>query len=351
MKILHVLQSPFFSGAENVVCQIIEMFRGSGYEMAYCSPDGPIRETVEKRGIQFIPLAEINVRNLRKAIRAYKPDMIHAHDRKASICAALSCSLPIVSHIHVNNPQSGRFDAKSLIYSVFSYRFRHIFWVSKSAFEEFPYMSNSIRQKSTVLYNVIDIEKLKTRMSEDGQTYPYDAVMVGRLNYQKDPLRALNVIRKVIAINDSARFAIIGTGPLENQVVSELEKEEYKGRAQFLGYMNNPLKVLHDAKVMLMTSRFEGTPMTVLEAMSLGVPVVSTPVDGIIDLIQDGVNGYLSENDDILAEKLNELIVKNDLRERFSAEARKKAEKLMDIQAYKEKLTAVYSALQVGSGF
>lgn len=343
MKIMHVLQSPFFSGAENVACQIIEMFRDSEYEMAYCSPDGPIREAMEKRGIRFIPLAAINVRNLRKAIRCYKPDIIHAHDRKASICAAIACGLPVVSHIHVNNPHVGRFDAKSWIYSLFGYRFKHIFWVSKSAFVDFPYMRESMRKKSTVLYNVIDIEKLKRRAAEDEQSYSFDAVMVGRLNDQKDPIRALRVIKKVISMNDSARFGIVGAGPLENQVAEELKKEEYKGRVRYLGYMDNPLKVLRDAKALLMTSRFEGTPMTVLEAMALGVPVVSTPVDGILDLIRDGENGYLSNDDDVLAEKLNELIKNSELREKLSAQSGRTAEKLMDIWAYKEKLAAVYS--------
>lgn len=344
MKIMHVLQSPFFSGAENVVCQIIEMFKDSEYEMAYCSPDGPIRETVEKKGIMFIPLADINVTNLRKAIRTYQPDIIHAHDRKASICAALACRLPIVSHMHVNNLSNGKIDVKSLVYSLFSNRFRHIFWVSKSSFDDFRYMRQSMRSRSSVLYNVIDIEKLKQRMSEDKNTYPYDAVLVGRLTYQKDPVRALNIIKRVIAVNDSAQFAIIGSGPLESPVVAELNKEEYRGRVEYLGYMNNPLKVLHDAKALLMTSRFEGTPMTVLEAMALGVPVVSTPVDGILDLIKDGVNGYLSESDDELADKLNALITHSDIREKFSVATRQKAENLMNIEAYKEKLKEVYSA-------
>ncbi len=341
---MHVLQSPFFSGAENVVCQIIEMFKDSEYEMVYCSPDGPIRETVEKKGIAFIPLAEINVANLRKAIQAYKPDIIHAHDRKASICAALACSLPVVSHMHVNNPSNGKLDVKSLIYSFFSCRFRHVFWVSNSALTDFRYKHKSISEKSSVLYNVIDIVKLKQRMAEDKNTYPYDAVVLGRLTYQKNPERALGVIKKVLEKNSSAQFAVIGSGPLEAQVVSELKKDEYKGRVKYLGYMDNPLKALRDSKAMLMTSRFEGTPMTVLEAMALGVPVVSTPVDGVADLIKDGVNGFLSDSDDMLSEKLNELIINIDIRAELSDAARQTAERLMNIDVYKEKLTEVYAS-------
>ena len=69
------------------------------------------------------------------------------------------------------------------------------------------------------------------------------------------------------------------------------------------GYMSNPYKALKSAKVFLMASRYEGTPMSVLEAMALGVPVVSTPVDGIADVVEPGINGYLEEEDDALAEK------------------------------------------------
>ena len=57
MKVLHLLQSNRFSGAENVVCQIIDMFRtDKDIEMVYCSPDGPIKETLTERKIRFVPL-------------------------------------------------------------------------------------------------------------------------------------------------------------------------------------------------------------------------------------------------------------------------------------------------------
>ena len=60
MKVLHLLSSNKYSGAENVVCQIIKMF-GNDAEMVYCSPDGDIRKTLNDKNIKFIPLKELVV--------------------------------------------------------------------------------------------------------------------------------------------------------------------------------------------------------------------------------------------------------------------------------------------------
>lgn len=60
----------------------------------------------------------------------------------------------------------------------------------------------------------------------------------------------------------------------------------------FLGFQKKPLKMLQDAKCMLMTSRWEGLPMSALEAMALGVPLVCTPTDGLNALITEGETGF-----------------------------------------------------------
>ena len=91
MKILHVLYSNRFSGAENVVCQIIGMMKKvPGVEMIYCSPDGQIREALSERGIAFEPIADLNKSELRRVIAKVKPDVVHAHDMRASFVAALA---------------------------------------------------------------------------------------------------------------------------------------------------------------------------------------------------------------------------------------------------------------------
>ena len=71
MKILHLLQSDRFSGAENVVCQIFGMLRDApDIEMVYCSSDGQIREALAERGMRFIPLPTFRVGEIRKVLRA-----------------------------------------------------------------------------------------------------------------------------------------------------------------------------------------------------------------------------------------------------------------------------------------
>ena len=67
MRVLHVLSSNMFSGAENVVCQIIDMFKDE-IEMAYCSPNGDIKNSLAERNVQFIPVDKLNLKNLKKVI-------------------------------------------------------------------------------------------------------------------------------------------------------------------------------------------------------------------------------------------------------------------------------------------
>ena len=92
IKVVHLLQSPRFSGAENVVCQIIRMFqRDETIEMIYCSPNGPIKEALVERKINFLPITDLTVKEVRRMIREVNPDIIHAHDMRASFVAAQAC--------------------------------------------------------------------------------------------------------------------------------------------------------------------------------------------------------------------------------------------------------------------
>ena len=82
--------------------------------------------------------------------------------------------------------------------------------------------------------------------------------------------------------------------------------------------------------------------MCALEAQSLGVPVVATPTDGLCDIIIDGVNGFLSENDDVLVDKLIDVITDQMLHQRMGEAAKVRMKKLMDQKNYRDTVKQMY---------
>lgn len=343
-KILHLLTSNIFSGAENVACQIIEMFKeDKTIEMVYCSPEGEIRKTLIEKNISFSPLKSFSIREVRRAIKQFKPDIIHAHDMRASVLAALSCGkIPIVSHIHNNSFESRKLSLKSIIYLIATIKIKHIIWVSDSSF--ICYLFNEfVKSKSQILYNIIDIQKLIEKKNDDKQRYDYDIVYLGRLSTPKNPIRLINIIREVAKIYPSVKVAIIGIGELEEEVKKLTEKYKLSNNISFLGFLDNPYKILSDSKLMIMTSLWEGTPMCALEAMSLGIPIVSTPTDGLTYLVTHNITGFLSDKDEELVEKCLKLITDKQLNQFMSENSMKKIKAIMNPKDYINKIKALYT--------
>lgn len=344
MKILHLLQSDRFSGAENVVCQIISLFGNEkDIQMVYSSRDGQIREALAERNVIFFPIKDLNTKEVKRVINEVKPDIIHAHDMRASFVASIACGkIPLVSHIHNNNFDSRGLSVKSIAYLIAAVKAKHIFWVSNSSYKGY-FFHNLFKKKSSVLYNIISIDALYDRMNKDTESYNYDACYVGRLTYPKNPQRLMAVLKKVADSLPDVKAAVVGTGDLEEETKKACAELGLQNNVEFLGFNSNPLKILHDSKVMVMTSRWEGTPMCALEALSLGVPIVSTPTDGLCDLISDDENGFLSDDDTVLAEKIVSIIENGELHRKLNNNAKKNIREYMDSGTYKSKIINIYN--------
>ena len=343
MKVLHLLQSSRFSGAENVACQIINMMSSAkDYEMVYCSPNGQIHEALAERNVPYAPLNKMSISELKRVLREQKPDVIHAHDMGASFFAALACGkTPLISHIHNNNFDSRKPTLKAILYRCAAAKAKHIFWVSKAAQDGY-FFSKGLRKKSSILYNVIDARQLRQRAAEAEYQTTYDVVYLGRLTYPKNPQRLLDVLEKVSAQKPDLKAAIVGTGEMEEELRQMVAEKNLQKNVELLGFMSNPYGILQNAKVMLMTSRFEGLPMCALEALALGVSIVSTPTDGMRELLEDGQGGYLSDANELLANELMKLLSDSDYHARQSENALKKAQVVNDIKVYSRTLRNAY---------
>ena len=342
MKVMHVLNSRIYSGAEKVVCQIIQSFQGE-VEMVYCSPDSDIvRQMLAEQGVTFLPMETMSTAELKRVIRQEKPDLIHAHDMRASFFSALACgSIPLVSHIHNNAYDARGLSPKTIAYLLAGFKAKHILWVSNSSFEGYAF-HKFFEKKSSVLYNIIDTDQIFAKKAQDGNTYDYDMIYVGRLTFQKDPQRLMRLCASLKAQKPDLKVAIVGTGELEAEVKDLCRELEIEENVQFLGFQPNPIKMVHDSKAMILTSRWEGTPMCALEAMALGTPVVSTPSDGMKDLLDDGINGYLTDDDAIMAEVLLKIMNDGEHRRFLGENAKEKFARINDAPKYKQSIWNCY---------
>lgn len=344
MKVLHLLNTGKFSGAENVVCQIVDLIRDD-IDFVYCSLDGSIGDVLFQRGIVFAPIKRMCVSEIKRVIREQKPDVIHAHDMRASFYAALSCGkIPLVCHVHNNAYDSRKINLKSVLFCIAAFKARHIFWVSDTSFSGYIF-HHFFKKKSSVLLNVINISKLYQKMDEDVNSYSYDIAFVGRLTFQKNPERLIEIFRKLSLIKPNFRACVLGDGPLMPITENLVRTLHLEANVDLLGFQKNPYKRLFCSKTMLLVSRWEGLPMCVLEALALGIPVVSTPTDGLNAVVKNGINGFISNSDEEIVTELKNILDDESKLISLKENAKKLSLEFNDLSRYKENICQVYTSI------
>lgn len=146
-----------------------------------------------------------------------------------------------------------------------------------------------------VIYNPHDIQTIQKLANEPIENPEEEAlfkeqtiVFIGRLSHQKAPWHLINAFNHLIKTNNNSHLIFIGDGDLEvTQYINNLIKSyNIQTRIHFLGRKSNPYKYLKRANVLALSSYYEGTPNVIVEAMALGVPIVSSNcTDGIIELM------------------------------------------------------------------
>lgn len=146
---------------------------------------------------------------------------------------------------------------------------------------------------------------------------------VACLKPQKAPGDIVAVARRVLHREPGAAFLIAGDGELRPELEAMIRANGLEGRVILLGWRRDIPRLLRAADLFLLTSRWEGLPRAILEALLAGLPVVATAADGVMDVVQDGVNGYVVPIGDVerIADRLIELLQAPALRRRMSVAA------------------------------
>lgn len=341
--IIHVLALNSFSGAENVAITLIRgLQRRGGYRFIYASPDGPIRQVVEANGIEFAPLKRLSFPELRRLFKAYQPDIIHAHDYTAGVlCAAAAGCAPVVSHLHNNPPWLKHMNPRTLAYGLSCLRHRTILGVSQAVFDDFIF-GRLFRRKQLVIGNPVEPERVRRMAQQEPALQGFDVVFLGRFMPQKNPLMFLQVIEALRALRPETTAVMIGEGELRAEIEAFIREHGLQSAVTLTGFLNNPYPVLAASRVLCMTSSWEGFGLVATEALSLGKPVVATPVGGLPTIIV-GDEGCLCHDREEFVSFLLTMLTEPAAYAQRSAAALRRADEMSNTDAYAQLLADLYA--------
>lgn len=184
-----------------------------------------------------------------------------------------------------------------------------------------------------LIYNPAD--ELLFKKTVKYNTNSRKIVSVGRLSYPKNYMCLLDVAKNVLQKNAEWSWDIYGDGEDKKILEDRIVELGLTDRVTLKGNSSNMYSLYDDYAIMVMTSRYEGFPMVLIEAASRGLPLVSFDIHtGPNEIIVNGVNGYLINKGDVvgMSEKISLLIQDCALRRAFSQEAIKSVERFREQQ-------------------
>jgi len=152
------------------------------------------------------------------------------------------------------------------------------------------------------------------KIEKEKASSPIKILFVGRLVKQKNLPLLLEVMEKIqnSEIKDKIKFTVIGDGPLKNYMLSEIKA---RGLADLVDYSprvsrEEMVKIYAEHHILILTSIYEGFAKVFMEAAAAGLPIVTTRVSGVANIVKDGVSGFVAEQGDVegMVEKLNVLV-------------------------------------------
>ncbi len=172
-------------------------------------------------------------------------------------------------------------------------------------------------------------------------------VMVGRFAEQKDQILLLQAFA---GLRNPARLQFVGEGPLFPPVASEVSRLGVRDRVDFLGRRTDIPEILAQAHVFALATKWEGFPLSILEAMRAGLPTVASNVGGVAESVTEGESGFLVEPGDLLSlrERLDRLAGQPALRQRMGAAGRQRYLAYFTLEPMLRKTLMVYQMAALG---
>lgn len=317
LRILHITFNMDFGGTEQVIRQLVINLPADEFENRVLCIDGHVGKIGQQITEEGVPVRAIKrapgfdwgmAQDIRREIRDHRIDIVHCHQYTPWVYGWLA---------HIGTPakvfftEHGRFHPDR-------YRFKAMFInpliavtthtiiaISRATRDSLARYEFVPRSKIRVIYNGIrglkrdDQIALRTRR-ELG--IPDDAFVMGtvaRLDPVKNQGMMLEAFAGVLSNNSGSWLLMVGDGPDRAMLEEKAKSLGVSPNVVFAGFQAYPENYLAAMDLFLLSSHTEGTSMTLLEALSMGIPAVATAVGGNPEIIDDGKTGYLTNPNEI----------------------------------------------------
>ena len=340
MRIAYVVtRSDAVGGASIHVRDLAREMQARGHEtVVFLGGEGLVTDQLRGAGVAFRPLRHLRraihpasdfraYRELRRALRKWRPDLVSAHTSKAGWLTRAACrslGLPVLYTPHGWTVEDRMGSLQGLVYRC-AERIAAP-WSSAIVcvceYERQLALSRHIAPPELlhVIHN--GVHDVTPELLADPAQQPPLITCLARFEAPKDHE---TLIRALADLTDEEwRLDLIGDGPREGEIRALAERLGLSNRVCFRGYQEDPAGLLARAQLFVLSSRSEAFPRSVLEAMRAGLPVVASDVGGVREAIQPGVSGRIVPPGSVtaLAEALKSLITDQFQRERFGSAAR-----------------------------
>jgi glycosyltransferase involved in cell wall biosynthesis len=345
MRILFVLASRGAGGAEILVRDLAVELRDRGVDVgiAFVSravdlEASPEFEADYQRALTAKSIATFDLghecrrspvrgsRRLHDVITQFQPDVVHIHLQYGLLFRLLLWPRrirTIYTH-HIDRFRKGR-----MVFRLLSFTVDHFIAISHQTER---LLRSAVGDRVTRIMNAVRFPHADAPRRMKSPMQPFQILSAGGLYPQKDYPTLVRVATRLLAdrpdLSGRIRFLLAGGGPEREPLEQQISDARLDSTIVLLGTRTDVPQLMAQSDLLLMTSAYEGLPITLIEAMHAGLPLVATDVGGCSEIVDHGHNGFLAGSGDetALARYVQNLIDDPDLRLRFSRASKAKAQ-------------------------
>ncbi len=369
IKILHIQLLPLLSGVQNVMIDIMENANSEQFEFSVISaPYGLLIKKLKNMGIKHYPLhgliREINLYDIIIFFKIYKIchsgkfDIVHTHSSKTGFLgriAARIAGIPVVIHtIHGFPFNPFQRKVKQNFYKMLE-RIASLFCdmtISVNRSERELAIKDHIipERKILTIYNGIDIVTSRTYIHREELGFHKDDIIFGsvcRFSEQKNIINLIKIAIEIVEKSNKIKFVFLGDGELWNDAEKLIQEKNLNSRILLPGWTTNVRDWLSLFDIYVLYSRWEGLSLSILEAMSAGLPIIASDINGNNELVVDGYNGYLIKIGDktLLTQKILWLSTHDQIRNEMGKKSLMLVKKNFSLKKFSDSYNNLYISL------